>query len=465
MGKLLGVKNLVETVRERNVRFLDLKYCDLLGRLRHVTVPIEQLAAAVAEGVGFDSSSVPGFRSVEAGDLVLKPDLDTAVVDPFSSQPTVSCLCEIHDPKTGRRYERDPRFILEKALALGKKVTGADAVMIRAELEFYLFNRVEFWTDEASAVYRIETDELRHDDHTGLTLFKGPAYHVAPPFDRSADFRSELALLMASCGLSVKYHHHEGGRFSQVEVEPAFAPGLRAADGVVLAKYLVRNLAFRNGKSATFMPKPIHGEPGSGMHIHHFLSKGGVSLFGDDKASGKLSKLARYYIGGLLRHAPGLCALTNPSTNSYRRLVPGFEAPVRASFSFANRTAAIRIPGYITKAREMALEYRVPDGSANPYLALAAVLLAGLDGIRTKSDPGLPMKGRLDVAGPEVSAKPFPTSLREALEELKRDSDYLTRDGVFDRPTVEKWREMKLVEAEAVARRPHPWEFNLYYGC
>jgi glutamine synthetase len=280
---------------------------------------------------------------------------------------------------------------------------------------------------------------------------------------------------MARCGVPVKYHHHEGGRYSQVEVEPVFLPAVRSADGIMLSKYLVRNLAFKHDKSATFMPKPIYGEAGSGMHIHMFLRKTGgagrgagaevegPSLFGDEKGSARLSKLALHYMGGILNHAPSLCALTNPSTNSYRRLVPGYEAPVLVFFSVANRTAAIRIPGYVTKASEMAIEYRIPDATANPYLSLAAVLMAGLDGIRSKTDPGQPLSGRLDSL--DLGKKAVPFSLVRALDELKKDSDYLTCDCVFSKETIEKWIEMKMGEVEAVARRPHPWEFSLYYGC
>ena len=452
-------------VKTKQVKFLDLKYSDLLGRLRHVTLPIEHLVKATKEGVGFDSSSVAGFRTVDAGDMVLKPDLETAVVDPFARQPTVSCFAGIYDPATGGRYERDPRHILERAVALVKKATGADEVMVRPEYEFYLFSKAEFWTDETSAAYRVETEELRHDDQTGLALYKGPAYHVAPPFDRSSDFRSELTLMMADCGIPVKYHHHEGGRFSQLEVEPTYLPAMKATDGIMLAKYLTRNLARRNQKTVTFMPKPIYGEPGSGMHIHQYLAKAGRSMFGNARKAGMLSELATHYIGGILAHAPSLCALTNPSTNSYRRLVPGFEAPVLVFFSFADRTAAIRIPGYISSARDMAIEYRIPDGTANPYLALAAILLAGLDGIKRRTDPGMPLKGDLESQDRDYGTKTLPTSLGAALEELKQDHEYLVSQGVFTRDTVDKWVEMKMTDAEALARRPHPWEYNLYYGC
>ena len=464
------MKHIEHAILEQEIKFLDLKYSDLTGRLRHVTLPVEQLEHAVKDGIGFDGSSVAGFRTVDAGDMVLKPDLESAFIDPFAHEPTVSCFAEIYESDGKRRYERDPRAILQRAIAALKKETHADEVMVRPEFEFYLFNKAEFWTDDSSAAYRIETDELRHDDPSGFSLFKGPAYHVAPPFDRSSDFRSELSLLMARCGVPVKYHHHEGGRYSQVEVEPIFMSAKRAADGIMLSKYLVRNLAFKHDKSATFMPKPIFGEAGSGMHVHMFLQKGGgerggTSLFGDEKGPAKLSKLALQYIGGILSHAPSLCALTNPSTNSYRRLVPGYEAPVLVFFSFANRTAAIRIPGYITTAAEMAIEYRIPDATANPYLSLAAILMAGLDGIRSKTDPGMPLKGRFDTLDMTLGKKAVPFSLVRALDELKKDRGYLTHDGVFSKETIDKWVELKMDEVEAVARRPHPWEFSLYYGC
>jgi glutamine synthetase len=462
-------------ILEKDIKFLDLKYSDLTGRLRHITLPVERMENAVRHGVGFDGSSVAGFRTVDSGDMVLKPDLDSAFVDPFAHEPTVSCFAEVYESDGKRRYERDPRAILAHAIAALKKETHADEVMVRPEFEFYLFNKAEFWTDDSSAAYRIQTDELKHDDPSGFSLFKGPAYHVAPPFDRSSDFRSELSLLMARCGVPVKYHHHEGGRYSQVEVEPVFLPAVRSADGIMLTKYLVRNLAFKHDKSATFMPKPIFGEAGSGMHIHMFLQKRGAvghgtgvegegtSLFGDEKGADKLSKLALHYIGGIINHAPSLCALTNPSTNSYRRLVPGYEAPVLVFFSVANRTAAIRIPGYVTNAAEMAIEYRIPDATANPYLSMAAVLMAGLDGIRNKTEPGAPLTGRLDSR--EQGRKSVPFSLVRALDELRKDNAYLTHEGVFSRKTIDKWVELKMDEVEAVGRRPHPWEFSLYYGC
>jgi glutamine synthetase len=459
------VKHIEGIVSDNNIEFLDLKYSDMAGRLRHVTLPVSSLESARDKGVGFDSSSIAGFRSVEEGDMVLKPDPDTAFVDPFAKRPTLSFFASVYDPGTGEVYERDPRAILAKAVGLLRAETGADEVMVRPEYEFYLFNSAEFFTTETAAQYRIVTDELSFDDHTGLSLHKGPAYHVAPPFDRSSDFRSELSSLMMGCGVPVKYHHHEGGRYSQVEVEPSFLPALKAADGVMLSKYLARNLAFGMDKSVTFMPKPIHGEPGSGMHLHMYLDKAGVSVFGDEASETGLSRTACLFIGGILAHAPCLCAFTNPSTNSYRRLTPGFEAPTLVFFSFGNRTAAIRIPGYITSSKEMALEYRIPDGSSNPYLAIAAVLLAGLDGIRNELDPGLPFQGGLKEAQRRYGRRALPRVLGEALKAMKRDSGFLKQGGTFPDGMLDFWYSYKLAESEAVLLRPHPWEFNLYYGC
>ena len=460
------MKNLQEMVREHGVRFLDLKYTDIVGRLRHVTLPVERLDDAARKGVGFDSSSVAGFKSVEEGDMVLKPDAGTAILDPFAKQPTLSCFAGIHEPGSGEAYERDPRALLARAAAALVQATGAGDVMVRPEFEFYLFNSAEFYTTSASAMYRIETDELRYDDHTGLALHKGPAYHVAPPFDRSSDFRSELASLMAACGVPVKYHHHEGGRYSQVEVEPEYLPALQAADGVILAKYLTRNLAFRMEKSATFMPKPIHGEPGSGMHIHLSLVKDGVSLLGDKSSGTGLSRTACRFIGGILEHAPSLCALTNPSTNSYRRLTPGYEAPTLVFFSFGNRNAAIRVPGYyVSSPAELAFEYRIPDSSCNPYLAIAAVLLAGLDGITRELDPGVPFQGGLRDAQKKFGRRALPRTLTEALRAMRKDDGYLRREGIFSEGLLDFWYDYKLAEDESVQLRPHPWEYDLYYGC
>ncbi|HDR00252.1 MAG TPA: type I glutamate--ammonia ligase [candidate division WOR-3 bacterium] len=454
-----------DLIREHKVRFLDLKYSDVAGRLRHVTMPIERLEAAITDGTGFDGSSVIGFGTVDAGDMVLKPDFDTAFIDPFADQPTLSCLAAISDPLTGEECARDPRAVLRRALALVRDETNGSDLMVLPELEFYLFDSVRFGGDGAEAGYRVDADECAVEDRTGMTLRQGSAYHIAPPYDRSWDFRNELVAMMAGLGIPIKYHHHEGGRYSHVEVEPGMMPALQAADAVVLAKYLIRNLAFRCGRSATFMPKPLFGEPGSGMHFHQHLSKGGRSLFGDAASPTRLSGLALHYIAGILEHAPSLCGITNPSTNSYRRLVPGYEAPTLAFFSLGSRNAAIRIPGYVTDPDRVVIEYRIPDGTGNPYLTIAAMALAGLDGITRRLDAGMPFQGELRDAAEEFGSKLLPRSLPEALAALRKDSDYLCRADVFPTSLLEFWLGYRRAEADAVHLRPHPREYDLYYGC
>lgn len=453
-----------DLIREHKVRFFDLKYADVAGRLRHVTMPVERLDAAIADGIGFDSSSVVGFGTVDAGDMVLRPDLDTAFIDPFTDQPTLSCLATISDPVTGQECERDPRAVLRRALALVRVETEGSELIVLPELEFYLFDSVRFGGDGAEVSYRVDAAECTEEDRTGMTLRQGSAYHIAPPYDRSWGFRNELVELMAGLGIPIKYHHHEGGRYSHVEIEPAMMPALQAGDAVILAKYLIRNLAFRCGRSATFMPKPLYGEPGSGMHFHQHLAKAGRSLFGDAESPTRLSALALRYIAGILEHAPSLCGVTNPSTNSYRRLVPGYEAPTLAFFSLGSRNAAIRIPGYVTDPDRIVIEYRIPDGTGNPYLTIAAMAMAGLDGIARKLDAGMPFQGELRDAAEKFGSKPLPRSLPEALVALKRDSDYLRRAGVFPAGLLDFWLNYRHAEAEAVHLRPHPMEYSLYYG-
>ncbi|MFO7638281.1 MAG: type I glutamate--ammonia ligase [bacterium] len=458
------MERISDLIRQHDIRFFDLKYSDVIGRLRHVTLPIERLEAAVKSGVGFDSSSVVGFRSVEAGDMVLRPDFDTAFLDPFAARPTLSCLALIQDPVTGEESNRDPRAVLRKAVTLVRRETGGGELMVLPELEFYLFDKAEFGGNNTTAGFLVESEEQDELDGSGMTLRDGSAYHIAPPFDRSRDFRDELIELMAGVGIPVKYHHHEGGRHSHVEIEPGLMPALQAADAVLLAKYLIRNLALRQGKSPTFMPKPLYGEPGSGMHFHQYVAKSGRSLFGDAASPSRLSALALHYIAGILEHAPSLCGLTNPSTNSYRRLVPGYEAPTLVFFSLGSRTAAIRVPGYITDPDGMVIEYRIPDGTCNPHLAIAAMALAGLDGITRRLEAGMPFQGGLRDAEEKFGSKLLPRSLSDALAALKQDSDYLRCDGVFPDELLEFWARYRQAEADAVRLRPHPWEFQLYYG-
>lgn len=455
----MSLKEVKDLIRSKRIKFIDLKYSDIFGRLRHITFPANRIDKLVKDGVGFDGSSLPGFKPVTQSDMTLLPDLTTAFVDPVPKSPTLSFFAWIFETTSGKRFNRDPRYILEQAENLVKKEIGCDELLFQPEFEFYIFDRAEIITDRSMNYARFETEELQWEDKTGYLVFKGTGYHLAPPFDRSSDFRSQIIDILNSVGIEVKYHHHEGSRFSQVEIETAFAPALKTADQILLVKYLVKNLAMSLGKSATFMPKPIYDEPGSGMHLHHYLTKRNISLFADTKIKGGLSKLAQYYIGGILAHTPSLCALTNPSTNSFRRLIAGFETPTSAFFSFADRTAAIRIPGYIKSWKELPIEYRIPDATANPYFALAGILLAGLDGVKHKTKPN-------NSPNPKTNkVTNIPRTLNQALEELKSDNDYLTKTGIFPIEMINLYIQAKEKEAESVAQRPHPFECKLYYGC
>lgn len=440
---LRGIKDLI---RSKKVKFIDLKYSDIFGRLRHITFPVNRFEKVVDEGLGFDGSSLPGFKPVIASDMVLLPDLTTGFIDPVHKQPTLSFFAEIYDPATGKRYERDPRFILKQAELKVKKELNCNKVLFQPEFEFYIFDRVEIIANKNLNYARLETEELQWEDKTG--------YHLAPPFDRSADLRSEIINILESVGIVAKYHHHEGGRFSQVEIETTFAPALTAADQILLVKYVVKNLAMSLGKSATFMPKPIYDEPGSGLHLHHYLVRDNRSLFANKSGKNKLSKLAVDYINGILAHTPSLCALTNPSTNSFRRLIGSFETPTSAFYSFSDRTAAIRIPGYVKSLTDLAIEYRIPDATANPYFALAAILLAGLDGVKNKIN--------LNRTTKKIA---IPQTLNQALIELSKDHTYLTESRIFPKELIDIYTQAKAKEAESVAQRPHPFECKLYYGC
>ncbi|MEO0093697.1 MAG: type I glutamate--ammonia ligase [candidate division WOR-3 bacterium] len=453
----MSLKEIKDLIRTQKIKFIDIKYSDIFGKLRHITFPAQRIDKVVKEGLGFDGSSLPGFKPVQASDMILLPDLATMFIDPTPKEPTLSFFAEIFDTVSGKRFDRDPRFILAQAEAKVKRELGCDNVLFQPEFEFYIFDRVEIITDKSLNFARFETEELQWEDKTGYLVFKGTGYHLAPPFDRSSDFRSQIVNLLRSVGIEVKYHHHEGGRFSQVEIETVYAPALKAADQILLVKYLVKNLALSLGKTATFMPKPIYDEPGSGLHLHHYLAKNNRSIFYDTNSKNKLSRLAQFYIGGILTHTPSLCALTNPSTNSFRRLTSGFETPTAVFFSYADRTATIRIPGYIKSQSELAIEYRIPDATANPYFALAGILLAGLDGVKNKIQPNDSAKTNKTIS--------IPQTLNQALAELQKDHDYLTESNIFPWEMLTVYIQAKEREAISVAQRPHPFECKLYYGC
>jgi glutamine synthetase len=458
---------------EQGVRMVDLKFVDLWGRWHHVTVPADQFTEEVLEeGIGFDGSSV-GFRTVHAGDMVLMPDLATAAADPFWDVPTLSFICASVEADTKAPFPHDPRNIAARAEAYLRSTGIASESRWGPEFEFYVFDEVRWENGVNGASYRVDSSEAEwsaSDGGHGHVIPLHGGYHAIGPTDRLFNLRSEISLHLAGMGVPVKYHHHEVGGPGQVELEIPLAGLVAAADMGMLVKYVAKMTAYRHRQTATFMPKPLYGEAGSGMHFHQHLFEGARNLFYDPDGYGLFSDIGRWYIGGLLLHAPALLGLTNPSTNSYRRLVPGFEAPVRTFFSLANRSAAVRIPKYADQPETARMEFRPPDATCNPYLALAAQLMAGLDGIRRQIDPTAagfgPIDANIFIWSDEQRAaiKHLPGSLREALEALEADHEFLLEGDVFSEEMLAQWIAFKR-EAEyyPVRNRPHPFEMQLYF--
>ncbi len=469
----MGLDKIKKYAREKKVEYIDVKFSDLLGSWHHITLPISALnQALLTNGIGFDGSALPGFLSIERGDMIAIPDLDTACIDPFFERPTISFICDIFE--VGQKvtpYSRNPRRVSADAEKyLHKIVKGAKAI-IGPEFEFYVFDKVNFFQGPASAFYYIDSIEAEQNatDDEECLGYKIPykkGYHAAPPMDRTYNLRSAISSMLAEIGIELKYHHHEVGGGGQHEIEIKFAPLSKMADQTMLVKYFVKNQCFRMKKSATFMPKPLFNEPGSGLHVHQYLADSKGSLFYDRKGPHKFSKIGLYYIGGLLEHVDSILTFSNPSTNSFKRLVPGFEAPVAGTYSVGNRTACIRIPGYQLDPKMMRFEFRPPDGTMNPYLAYAAMLMAGIDGIRKKIDPGLPLDKNVDRMSPEelVRIHKLPTSLNKALNALEKDYKYLLEAGVFTEDLLENWIELKRKEVVEIRIRPTPFEFEMYYN-
>jgi glutamine synthetase len=453
--------SLKRRLEEEGIQFVDFRVCDLVGRLRHITIPSERFTESVlSEGIGFDGSNY-GYRNVVGSDMVLLPDLDTAFVEERGGERILTVLAGICDAVTGEPAPIDPRGIAAAAVRTMRDRGVADEALVSPEFEFYLFDGVAFSSDPGRSIIDIEAVEgCEHRDVTGVGEPGSTAYHAPLPEDRTFAIRCEMARQIQAAGIDVKYHHHEVGRFGQQEIELGFASLLRMADAAVIVKSLVRNVADEAGLTATFLPKPIYGESGNGMHLHQFLVKDGKNLF---RGEGELSDLALCYVGGLLVHGRSLMALTNASTNSYCRLVPGFEAPVRFVFGSGNRSAAVRVPSY-AKGDKMRIELRTMDATCNPYLAFAAILLAGLDGIEQGANAGRlgfgPVGADLDDATASATA---PRSLQDALDALEEDHGYLTRDGVFTEEGIRHWIRVKREESRSVSSRPHPQEFALYY--
>lgn len=465
----MTVSQAIAQARRARALFAQLMYADLVGGWHQVTIPIERLTPRLFDhGVGIDGSSVAGFRAAKAGDMLLKPDPATLFVDPFAAMPTVSMIGNLYLANGRERSSRCPRHVVQKAAQYLTATLGPTDSLWGPELEFYCFEAMEVGSGPGYSGYRVFSDEAGwHRSSTtpahAARIEPRRGYHAASPEDRGADLRAEMCRVLRGIGIPLKYHHHEVGAPGQYEIEFLFGPLLQAADHVALGRFAVRNTAARAGKVASFLPKPLFGEAGSGLHFHQYLARRGKSIFYDKNGPARLSSIARFYLGGLMEHAPALCALANPSTNSYKRLVPGFEAPVRLMYSSGNRTAAIRIPAY-ARPDDMRVEYRVPDATCNPHLTVAAMLMAGLDGIRRKIDPGPPVEKDLSSLSDREtrSLRSLPTSLGEALDALRRDSEFLTRGDVFPPDLIEAWIKLKTAEELDVRLRPHPREYELY---
>jgi len=461
-------------IKDEDVKYIDVRFCDLPGVMQHFNMPTAAFSQAVFDdGVAFDGSSIRGFQAIHESDMLLVPDATTAVIDPFRAEKTLNLNFFIQDPFTREAYSRDPRNIAKKAEDYLKSSGIADTAYFGSEAEFYIFDSIRYDTTPNSAYHYI--DSIEGQWNTGSeeeggnkgykTKYKGGYFPVAP-VDHYSDLRDAMSTALQNVGLEVERAHHEVGTAGQAEINYKFSTLLHAADQVMLFKYVIKNVAWQNGKTVTFMPKPLFGDNGSGMHCHQSLWANGDPLFYDEVGYAGLSDVARYYIGGLLKHAPSLLAFTNPTTNSYHRLVPGYEAPVNLVYSQRNRSACTRIPITGSNPKAKRIEFRVPDPSANPYLAFSAMLMAGLDGIKNKIEPPAPIDKDLYELPPDEakSVAQVPSSLDAVLDTLEGDHDYLTEGGVFTEDLIETWIDYKRAnEVDAIRLRPHPHEFALYY--
>jgi glutamine synthetase len=464
-------KALLEFAKHNNVQMLDLRFTDLPGLWHHVSYPVAQLTEeAFEEGFGMDGSSIRGWAAIHESDMLLIPDPSRYFLDPFTEASTLVMVCDVIDPVTKQRYDRDPRYIAKKAEIYLASTAIADTVYFGAEAEFFIFDNVRFDQNEHEGYYFIDAEEGRWNSgrvegNLGYRPRYKEGYFPVPPTDHYQDLRTEMALTMQSCGLEVECHHHEVASGGQTEIDVRFDSLLRSADNMMLYKYVVKNVANQAGKTVTFMPKPLFQDNGSGMHTHQSLWKNDQPLFSGDGYAG-LSQLALWYIGGLIKHGPALSAIIAPTTNSYKRLVPGFEAPVNLAYSRRNRSAAVRIPMYSASPKAKRAEFRPPDPSCNPYLAFAAMLMAGIDGVENKIDPGPPLDKDIYDLGPEELAKvpSMPGSLDAALDALSRDCQFLMKGDVFTEEMLNTYIDYKREkEVDALRLRPHPYEFMMYY--
>ncbi|NUZ08168.1 type I glutamate--ammonia ligase [Piscinibacter koreensis] len=465
------VADVMNMVKENEVKFVDFRFTDTRGKEQHVTVPVSHFDEdKFTSGHAFDGSSIAGWKGIEASDMQLMPDPNTANIDPFFEEPTLILTCDVVEPSDGKPYERDPRSLAKRAEAYMKASGLGDAAYFGPEPEFFVFDSVRWQVDMSGCFVKIESEEgswntgkdYEHGNSGYRPTVKG-GYFPTPPIDSFQDMRSEMCLILESLGIPVEVHHHEVAQ-AQMEIGTRFSTLVERADWLQLQKYVIQNVANSYGKTATFMPKPIVGDNGSGMHVHQSVSKDGKNLFAGDGYAG-LSEFALFYIGGIIKHARALNAITNPGTNSYKRLVPGFEAPVKLAYSSRNRSASIRIP-YVANPRGRRIEARFPDPLANPYLAFSALLMAGLDGVENKIHPGEAATKDLYHLPPEEDAK-IPTvcsSLDQALEALDNDRAFLTKGGVFTDAYIDAYIELKMQEVTRFRMTTHPVEFDLYYS-
>jgi glutamine synthetase len=466
--------DILKLAKQHGCKMLDCKFIDFPGTWQHITYPIERLESGLDEGFGFDGSSIRGWQSINDSDMLMLPDTTTAKVDPFMKVPTLSMICDIVDPITREPYRRDPRGLAKRAEAYLTSTGIADTAYFGPEAEFFIFDSVRFDDGPNHMSYHVDSVEGRWN--TGLDeeggnkgykpQFKGGYFPVAP-VDTYTDLRTEMVLLMQQMDIEVETHHHEVGTAGQAEIDMKYDTLLSMSDKVMWYKYIVKNVAKRNGKTVTFMPKPLYGDNGSGMHTHQSLWRDEKPLFAGDGYAG-MSEMALHYIGGILKHARAICAFANPTTNSYRRLVPGFEAPVNLAYSARNRSAAVRIPMYSPSPKAKRLELRSPDAAANPYLAFSAMLMAGLDGIENKIDPGEALdKDIYSLSPEELKEVPHvPRSLQGALDALRADHAFLLKGDVFTADLLDTWIQFKgEAEIDELRVRPTPTEFSLYYDC
>ncbi|BAD80128.1 glutamate--ammonia ligase [Synechococcus elongatus PCC 6301] len=468
-------QEVLQLIQEKGIQLVDLKFIDMPGIWQHLTLHVSQIDEnSFVEGVPFDGSSIRGWKAINESDMTMVPDPTTAWIDPFMKEPTLSMICTIYEPRTNTPYERCPRAIAQKAVDYLKASGIGDTAYFGPEAEFFIFDDVRFDQAENKSYYYVDSIEGRWNsgrEEEGGNLGYKPrykeGYFPVAPTDTSQDMRSEMLLTMADCGVPIEKHHHEVATGGQCELGFRFGKLIEAADWLMTYKYVIKNVGRRYGKTITFMPKLLFNDNGSGMHTHQSIWNDGQPLFAGDQYAG-LSQMALWYIGGILKHAPALLALTNPTTNSYKRLVPGFEAPVNLAYSQGNRSASVRIPLSGTNPKAKRLEFRCPDATSNPYLAFAAMLCAGIDGIKNQIDLGEPLDVDIYDLSPEELAKipSTPGSLKDALKALEADHDFLTVGGVFTEDFIQNWIEYKLDnEVIPISLRSHPYEFALYYDC